>query len=223
MEDAYPELGASRDEIHRALSDEEERFAETLDRGMKLFEEAAAKGEISGEEAFVLQATYGFPIELTVELARERGQIVNLEEFEREMDRHREISRAGAAFDVKPLEGHTEFVGYERTEVLTAIIAYRQRDEALFDAKLELSPFYPEGGGQVSDVGFIENEETGARAELRKAERVGDDQELLFEGEGFAAGDRVRAVVPWTVRFPTAANHTGTHLLQKALQETLGD
>jgi alanyl-tRNA synthetase len=223
MEEAYPELGASRDEIHRVLSDEEERFAETLDRGMKLFEEAAAKGEISGEEAFVLQATYGFPIELTVELARERGQTVNLEEFEREMDRHREISRAGAAFDVKPLEGHTEFVGYERTEVLTAIIAYRQRDEALFDAKLELSPFYPEGGGQVSDVGFIENEQTGARAELVRATRFGDDQVLTFAGDGFGVGDRVRAAVPWAVRYPTMANHTATHLLHQALRELLGD
>jgi alanyl-tRNA synthetase len=223
MGEAYPELGASRDEIHRVLSDEEERFAETLDRGMKLFEDAAAKGEISGEEAFALQATYGFPIELTVELAREGGQTVNLEEFEREMDRHREVSRAGAAFDVKPLEGRTEFVGYERTEVLTAIIAYRQRDEGFFDAKLELSPFYPEGGGQVSDVGFIENEETGARAELVRATRFGDDQVLTFAGEGFAVGDRVRAVVPWAVRYPTMANHTATHLLHQALRDLLGD
>ena len=139
------------------------------------------------------------------------------------MDRHREVSRAGAAFDVKPLEGRTEFVGYERTEVLTAIIAYRQRDEGFFDAKLELSPFYPEGGGQVSDVGLIENEETGARAELVRATRFGDDQVLTFAGEGFAVGDRVRAVVPWAVRYPTMANHTATHLLHQALRDLLGD
>src|SRR5207247_9939152 len=96
-------------------------------------------------------------------------------------------------------------------------------EDDLFRAKLYESPFYPEGGGQVSDVGFIENEETGARAELVKAIRVGDDQELLFRGEGFAAGDRVRAVVPWPVRFPTMANHTATHLLHQALREVLGD
>jgi alanyl-tRNA synthetase len=222
MGDAYPVLVEDRANIHRVLADEEQRFAETLERGMKLFEEAAGQGEISGEEAFVLQATYGFPIELTVELARERGQTVNLGEFEREMERHREVSRARATFEVEPLPGRTDFVGYERTEVLTAIVAYRPRD-GLFDAKLELSPFYPEGGGQVSDVGFIENEATGARAELVRATRFGDDQVLTFEGEGFALGDRVRAVVTWSVRFPTMANHTATHLLHKALRDLLGE
>ena len=75
----------------------------------------------------------------------------------------------------------------------------------------------------MSDIGFIEHEETGARAELVGAVRAGDDQTLLFEGEGFAVGDRVRAVVPWSHRFPTMANHTATHLLHKALQEELGD
>ena len=223
MGPAYPELVEHRDHIHRVLTEEEQRFAETLERGMKLFAEAAGEAEISGEEAFVLQATYGFPIELTLELARERGQTVNLEEFEREMARHREISRAGAAFEVKPLEGRTDFVGYERTEVLSAIVGYRAREDGLFDAKLELSPFYPEGGGQVSDVGFIENEATGAKAELVRATRFGDDQVLTFEGDGFALGDRVRAVVPWSVRFPTMANHTATHLLHKALRDVLGD
>ncbi|MFL5977369.1 MAG: DHHA1 domain-containing protein, partial [Gaiellaceae bacterium] len=89
--------------------------------------------------------------------------------------------------------------------------------------KLEQSPFYPGGGGQVPDAGYIENEETGARAELVAATALGDDQVLTFEGEGFAKGTRVRAVVPWPVRFPTMANHTATHLLHKALQEVLGD
>ncbi|HEX6490331.1 MAG TPA: alanine--tRNA ligase [Gaiellaceae bacterium] len=222
---AYPELVEHRGQIRRVLTEEEERFAETLERGLKLFDEAAARGEIGGEEAFVLQATYGFPIELTVELARERGQTVNLEEFEREMARHREISRAGAvgAPEAKPLPGRGEFVGYERTEVLTAIIALEPRGEGLFDAKLERSPFYPEGGGQVSDLGFIENEATGARAELVQAIRFGDDQVLRFQGEGFTVGERVRAVVPWSVRFPTMANHTATHLLHQALREVLGE
>ena len=92
-----------------------------------------------------------------------------------------------------------------------------------FQAKLFESPFYAEGGGQVTDQGFIEHEATGARAVLRAADRIGDDQVLIFEGEGFAEGDRVRAVVDWGTRFPTMANHTATHLLHKALQDVLGD
>src|SRR5205814_10086062 len=88
---------------------------------------------------------------------------------------------------------------------------------------LHESPFYPAGGGQVSDEGFVENEATGATARLVEALRLEDDQVLRFEGEGFAEGDRVRAVVPWSVRFPTMANHTATHLLHEALQEVLGD
>ena len=99
----------------------------------------------------------------------------------------------------------------------------RTLGEGRFLAKLRESPFYPAGGGQVSDAGWIEHEETGARAELEQAFRFEDDQVLLFRGEGFAAGDRVRAVVPWAVRHPTQANHTATHLLHKALQEVLGD
>src|SRR6266513_840361 len=107
--------------------------------------------------------------------------------------------------------------------VLTAILAYADLGEGTFQAKLEQSPFYPEGGGQVSDAGYIENEETGARADLVKAFRLEDDQVLTFQGEGFGEGLRVRAVVPWSVRFPTMANHTGTHLLHKALRDVLGE
>jgi alanyl-tRNA synthetase len=223
--DAYPELTEHREQIQRVLTEEEQRFAETLERGLKLFEESAAQAEIGGEEAFVLQATYGFPIELTVELARERGQTVNLEEFEREMARHREISRprGSGGVEATPLPGQSDFVGYERTKVLTAIIALEPREGGLFDAKLEQSPFYPEGGGQVSDSGFIENEATGARAELVQAIRFDQDQVLRFQGDGFAAGDRVRAVVPWSVRYPTMANHTATHLLHQALRDVLGE
>jgi alanyl-tRNA synthetase len=225
MAPAYPALTEHREEIKRVLAAEEERFAQTLARGMRLFEqvaEHARDGDIPGDDAFRLHDTYGFPLELTQELARERGLGVNAEEFTRLMEEQRKRSRGAGAFEVQPLEGRTDFVGYERTEVLTAIVAYRSRD-GLFDAKLELSPFYPEGGGQVSDVGFIEHEQTGARAELVRATRFEDDQVLTFEGEGFAEGDRVRAVVPWSVRFPTMANHTATHLLHKALRDILGE
>jgi alanyl-tRNA synthetase len=207
------------------LRAEEERFTETLARGMTLFEEVAARGAISGKDAFDLTATYGFPFELTSELALERGLPVDDAEYRRLMDEHREISRgATGARATGPLPGPaTEFVGYEQTEVLTAITALSDLGDGLFEAKLERSPFYPAGGGQVTDAGWIEHDETGARAELREAHRFGDDQTLVFEGAGFAEADRVRAVVPWPVRFPTMANHTATHLLHEALRRVLGE
>ena len=226
----YPEVAEARDEIERVVRAEEERFRETLERGMKEFEELVGQEAISGEDAFRLAATFGFPVELTVELAQERGQPVDVDEYRRLMAEHRDISRAGGkgegerAAEFAAAAGFTtEFVGYERTEALTQIGALQRLDENLFLAKLRESPFYPAGGGQVSDAGFVENEETGARATLREAYRFGDDQALVFEGDGFAEGDRVRAVVPWSVRFPTMANHTATHLLHGALHEVVGE
>jgi alanyl-tRNA synthetase len=227
---AYPELVEHHAQIGRILTAEEERFAETLDRGMKHFEDAAARGVISGEDAFTLQATYGFPIELTVEIARERGIAVDEEEYAREMERHREVSRAGggkgelqqAAEFARAAGFTTEFVGWEKTEVLTQIGALEELPDGLFVAKLRESPFYPEGGGQVTDAGELVKDD-GSPAVLRAAYRIEDDQVLLFEGEGFAVGDRVRAVVPWNARFPTMANHTATHLLHEALRTVLGE
>jgi alanyl-tRNA synthetase len=192
---------------------------------MKLFEEAAAQGRITGEDAFTLQATYGFPIELTQELARERGLEVNDEEYTRLMEEHREISRQTSKVQVDvrfPNAVRTDFVGYERTEVLTAITAYADLGEGLFQIKLEQSPFYPSGGGQVADTGVIEKD-TGERAELVEALRLENDQELVFRGEGFAEGDRVKAIVPWNIRYPTQANHTATHVLHECLREVLGE
>ena len=227
MSSDYPELEERQREIQELIRGEEERFVETVERGQKLFEEIVAKGAITGEEAFRLYDTYGFPLELTKELAGERGLEVNEEEFTRLMEEQRERSRRGAAFDVdiriSPSAPRTEFVGYERTDVLTAILAYEDVGDGTFQVKLEESPFYPEGGGQVSDTGYIEDEETGARAELIKATRLDNDQVLTFQGTGFSEGMRVRAVVPWSVRFPTMANHTATHLLHKALRELLGE
>ncbi len=220
----YPELVEHRALISDTIKAEEERFSQTLERGLKVFEEIAAQGAISGDDAFTLAATYGFPVELTRELAVDRGLEVDEEEFSRRMGEHREISRSGEARTVGDIGGPpADFVGYEKTESLTAISAYKQLDERTFQAKLFESPFYAEGGGQVTDQGFIEHEETGVRAVLRSADRLGDDQVLTFEGEGFAEGDRVRAAVDWGTRFPTMANHTATHLLHKALQDVLGD
>ena len=225
MGSVYPELDERRSEVAELIRAEEERFRETLARGEKLFEEMVAKGKITPEDAFRLHDTYGFPWELTKELAAERGLEVNEEEFTRLMEEQRERSRQGSGFDVevRVTGPRSEFVGYERTEVLTAILAYAELDDGTFQAKLEQSPFYPEGGGQVSDAGYIEHEETGARADLIKATRLEDDQVLTFSGRGFGEGMRVRAVVPWSVRFPTMTNHTATHLLHKALRDLLGE
>ena len=232
MKAGYPELEEHRDEIHRVLTAEEERFGKTLERGMRLFEEVAEKDEaISGEEAFRLHDTYGFPLELTRELARERGLGVNEEEFTRLMELQRTRSRGAISKDdkraaefAKRAGFRTEFVGYEKTDVLTQIGALEDLGDGLFLAKLRESPFYPEGGGQVTDAGWIERDDgSGIRAELREAYRLEEDQVLLFEGDGFSEGDRVRAVVAWGVRFPTMANHTATHLLHKGLRDVLGE
>src|SRR5207302_1338936 len=152
------------------------------------------------------------------------GLGVNDEEFTRLMEQQRDRSRAGASVEFQVEGPKTEFVGYEKTDVLTAISAFHDRGDGTFEVKLYESPFYPAGGGQVSDEGYLVHEGTGAEATLREAIRLeGDDQVLVFEGTGFAQGDRVRAVVPWSHRFPTMANHTATHLLHKALQDVLGD
>jgi alanyl-tRNA synthetase len=102
------------------------------------------------------------------------------------------------------------------------ITAFADLGDGLFQCKLEQSPFYAAGGGQVTDAGYLEKGD-GTRGELVEALRLDNDQELVFRGAGFTENDRVRAVVPWLVRYPTMANHTGTHLLHKALQEVLGD
>jgi alanyl-tRNA synthetase len=231
MKQWYPELEENRAQVEQTVRAEEERFNQTLERGLRLFEEIAARGgDISGDDAFRLHDTYGFPLELTIELAHERGLGVNAEEFTKLMEEQRTRSRAGAGrADVEAAEFarqagfETDFVGYEKTDVLTQIGALEPLEGGLFLGKLRESPFYPDGGGQVTDHGYIENEETGARARLHEAHRIGDDQVLAFDGEGFAAGDRVRAVVLWSARFPTMANHTATHLLHAALREVLGD
>jgi alanyl-tRNA synthetase len=231
MAEAHPELEERAAEIERTVRVEEEKFRETIERGLKLFEELADKDAISGEEAFTLAATYGFPLELTVELAEERGQVVDVDGYQREMERHREVSRVPGGGELdralqfsRESGFRTEFVGDRKTDVLTQIGALEELEDALFLAKLRESPFYPAGGGQVTDQGYVELDDgSETRAELVEAYRLDDDQVLLLRGTGFTSGDRVRAVVPWNVRFPTMANHTGTHLLHQALRDVLGD
>src|SRR5262249_3552212 len=133
MSSAYPELATQANEIGRVVRLEEERFSETLERGLKLFEELGSEQAISGEQAFTLAATYGFPLELLVELAGERGQIVDVEGYHVEMDRHREVSRAGGASELDraatfahAADFSTEFVGDRKTDVLTQIGALEE-------------------------------------------------------------------------------------------------
>jgi len=231
MADAYPELRDRAGEIEAVVRAEEERFGETLERGLRLLAGLAGNDSISGEEAFTLAATYGFPLELTVELAEERGQPVDVDGYAIEMERHREVSRTAAGTDLQRAADfaraagfRTEFVGYAKTDVLTQLGALEELEDGLFLAKLRESPFYPAGGGQVTDQGTLELDDgSGTRAELLEAYRFEDDQALLVRGVGLAEGDRVRALVPWNVRFPTMANHTGTHLLHRALRDVLGE
>ena len=227
---AFPELVEQAAEIERVVKAEEERFGETLERGLKVFDELAGKDAISGEDAFTLAATYGFPLELTIELAEERGQPVDVDDYRVRMADHRTISRAGGESDTQRAADFARasdpsiFVGYHKTDVLTELHAFEDLGDGTFLAKLRETPFYAAGGGQVSDQGVIELDgDPAVRAELQQANRVGDDQVLVFRGTGFAAGSRVRALVPWSVRFPTMANHTATHLLQEALREALGE
>jgi alanyl-tRNA synthetase len=228
---AYPHLAEHADHIEDAWRREEERFSETLARGTKVFDELAGQSAISADDAFTLAATYGFPIELTEELAEERGQAVDVDGFRELMEGHRVVSRAGG--DKSDLQRAAEFgqtagfesafVGYSKTDVLTQLGALEDLGNGTFLAKLRESPFYAESGGQVTDTGELVHEGTGATAVLLQAFKLGDDQVLLFEGSGFASGDRVQAIVSWSTRFPTMANHTATHLLHAALREVLGD
>ncbi len=226
----YPEVVEHADRIEAVVKVEEERFRETLERGMRVFDELADRDAISGEDAFTLAATYGFPLELTVELAEERGQPVDVDDYRARMAEHRTISRAGGesetqrAADFARGADPTAFVGFHKVDVLTELHALEDLGDGTFLAKLRESPFYAAGGGQVSDQGYIElDDDPAVRADLVQAHRIGDDQVLVFRGTGFAAGSRVHAVVPWSVRFPTMANHTATHLLQEALRDVLGD
>jgi alanyl-tRNA synthetase len=232
MGDAYSELRESLATIEDVVRREEERFRETLERGTKLFDELAGDHAMSGDQAFVLATTYGFPIELTTELAEERGQAVDVDAYREKMEEHREISRGTGERGMLQRAGEfareagfdSEFVGYAKLDVLTQLGALEDLGDGTFLAKLRESPFYPAGGGQVTDEGWLEHDgDPSVRAELVDAFRFDQDQALLFRGEGFAVGDRVRAVVPWSVRFPTMANHTATHLLQAALREVLGE
>jgi alanyl-tRNA synthetase len=234
MGDAYPRLRDHAADIERIVRAEEERFTETLARGMKVFEDLAGQEAITADNAFALVATYGFPIELAQELAEERGQALDMDGFRELMEEHRDVSRAGGDSSTQQLAAElvgagrrpTEFVGYSKTRVLTSVTEAAPLEGTRQLLKLEQSPFYAAGGGQVSDRGTIEVDGEDAKLDVVEVLKFGDDQVLVVELARRAAlepGARVEAVVNWGDRFPTQANHTATHLLHQALRDVLGD
>ena len=170
MGDAFPELREHAAEIQRVIKTEEEQFERTLTRGMSIFDELASSTELSGDAAFKLHDTYGFPIELTRELALERGMPVDEDRYEELMHEQRERSRSTVTIPIRLIGDvtfKTDFVGYDKLDVLTQIGAFVDRGDGTFEAKLRESPFYPEGGGQVRDTGYVEQDDGSNRAELR--------------------------------------------------------
>ncbi len=233
MGGAYPELHRERESILLWARAEEESFGRTLEQGTRLLEEiiARADGTISGEDAFRLHDTFGFPFELTSELAAEQGLQVDTAGFEELMERQRRTGRERAraeqtgdlrerARELARASGtQTDFTGYETLEQHTTVASL---DGGL--VKLAESPFYATGGGQIADVGTLECEGGDCATRVVDVVRIGDDQALVVETERgeLHPGERVVARVDRAVRGATQANHTATHLLHAALRERLG-
>jgi alanyl-tRNA synthetase len=238
MSGAYPELAEQRAAVDMWLAREEEAFGRTIAQGERLLGEMIERARDDGHEgigadnAFLLHDTYGFPFELTVELAAEQGLGVDAQGFEQRMEQQRTRAREGAgrgardqlreaAAALAARAPATDFVGYRELEAVAEVAAVERHDGHVL-AKLSSSPFYAEGGGQVADTGLVECEDDGCRARVTGVVRLGDDQALVLDGE-VPAGARVRARVDADLRRPTECNHTATHLLHAALREALGD
>ena len=237
MGGAYHELDDQWEAIELWLSAEEEAFGRTLERGTRLLEElierARENGEegLGGEDVFRLEDTYGFPLDLTRELAEQAGLGLDIDGYEREREAARERSRAAGGPQVMKgpglrLEGPpSQFVGYETLEAHTTVGAV-VRDDGRVVVKLPESPFYAAGGGQISDVGVVECEHGDCRARVVDVVKLGggEDQAVVVEvdqGE-LEPGERVVARVDPAFRHATEANHTATHLLHAALRRRLG-
>jgi alanyl-tRNA synthetase len=239
MADAYPALAASREEIAAVVGEEEARFTRTLAQGMAILDEALRRARDSGAElppevAFELHDTYGFPFDLTREIAQDRGMGVDEAGFERLMAEQRERARAAQrggesgpgeveAFQRDAAALETTFVGYERLEVYTMVRAVRTLSDGRVALKLEESPFYAEGGGQVADAGWIHTD--SGKLDVVDVVRFESDQVIVgVPTEGTVVeGERAKAMVNAVRRHQTACNHTATHLLHNALRIVLGD
>ena len=241
MGEAGSDLERQRGQVERILRLEEERFAETLEQGMKILEQAIAGltgNEIPGQTVFKLYDTYGFPLDLTADIARERGLTLDSSGFERAMEEQRERARAAGKFGGDQqaaivVDEKTEFSGYERQEQRATVIALFQGGNAI-DALapgeagvviLDHTPFYAESGGQVGDTGWLYLPGQGEFI-VSDTRKQGGSVFLHIghlEHGSLHVGDEVRAVIDSERRSAIALNHTATHLLHAALRETLGD
>ncbi|MGZ8375691.1 MAG: alanine--tRNA ligase [Gemmatirosa sp.] len=251
MGDAYPELRQRAQHIVATTRAEEERFLATIEGGMARFDElapvrstqgsSALRGEISGDDAFRLYDTYGFPIDLTELMARERGYRVDIVGFEAALDRQRTQSQeerksrnlgvaADALGDVAnwergesagELAGAGAFVGYDAVSVRTRLAAVRRLDGGRVAVLLEETPFYAESGGQVSDRGEIVGD--GWRVDVDEVRRIDGRVAAVGMLHGTLQFGAVEARVPTERRRDTERNHTATHLLHAALREVLGE
>jgi len=243
MGTAYPELGRAEATITDNLRQEEERFKQTLERGLKLLEEESAnippKGILSGDVAFKLYDTYGFPLDLTEDILRARGIAVDTRNFEKLMEGQRDMARASHKgsgdkatgkiwFELKEKLGATEFLGYDTDESDSKMLAIVKNGESVQSASaddevyiiLDKTPFYGESGGQIGDTGkFV------GRAEIVDTQKPLDD--FIVHKSKLTAplkvGDAVHAVIDAARRNATRANHSATHLLHKALRDQLGE
>jgi alanyl-tRNA synthetase len=238
----YTELRQARERVATVLKAEEERFAATVQQGMHRFEEMAARVKargdtsVSGEDAFLLYDTFGFPLDLTQEMAAERGLTVDHPEFEKEMARQVERSRAASKFETAAGAGdrpwqyvapatdatpHSEFTGYDRLADDVTLVAMRPAGESI-EFLLDRTPFYAESGGQVADTGILESATGRIRVD---SVRKNDKGEIVHRGvvtDGEPSGGPWQAHVPGETRRATERNHTATHLLHAALRQVLG-
>ncbi len=239
MGDAFPELKAQQAHIERVLKTEEEQFAKTLEQGLKILEQDLAdlKGNvIPGEVVFKLYDTYGFPMDLTADIARERELSIDEEGFEREMEAQRERARSASAFGLDynslvKVDVDTEFLGYSATEGSAKIVAlYKdgQSVEQLGEGEegvviLDRTPFYAESGGQIGDTGYLQA--GAARFDVRDTTKTGGaflHHGVIASGT-LVVGAQVEARVDADVQKATALNHSATHLLHAALRQVLGE
>jgi len=240
MGDAYPELSKAQAQVEKILRLEEERFAETLDQGMKILDEVIAKlssKTIPGDVVFKLYDTYGFPADLTADIARERDLIVDTEGFEREMEAQRERARAashfGAAYpDQLDIDVESEFTGYDllidEAEVLALYVGDKAVD-SLGDGQegmviLSKTPFYAESGGQVGDAGVLVGRSASFQVLDTQKQGQGVNAHLGKVTQGvITVGDKLQANVDQVRRQAITLNHSATHIAHAALRQVLGD
>ncbi len=239
MGEAYPELVKAQAHVEKVLKKEEQRFAETLDQGMEILETAIGelKGEqIPGEVVFKLYDTYGFPVDLTADIARERDLTVDEEGFETAMGQQRDRARAASKFgaadgDALKTHAETEFTGYAGTEGSSEIISLYKDGESVESLKagdegaviLSSTPFYAESGGQTGDKGIlVADGELFNVADTQKSGKANVHFGTVEQGE-LKVGDAIEAVVDADRRQAIRLNHTATHLMHAALRQVLGD